>query len=78
MSYISQIRLMQSAGVSYFNYGTQRDGRKKLFDWYMTDPLSAEQKANLEKGGATIRGVKSEYAPEMQRALVCFDKKRPS
>lgn len=74
MSYFSQIKLMNSAGVSYYNYGTQRDGRKKLFDWYMVDTIGPEQKAMLEKCGATIRGARSEYAPELNRVLVCFDK----
>lgn len=73
MTYWNQIKIMQSAGVSYFNYGTKRNGRKKLFDWYATDPISENQKRILESGGATIRCTVSEYAPELRRVLVCFD-----
>lgn len=74
MQTIDQIRVMNNAGVSYFNFGTQRDGRKKLFDWYMTDKLTGEQVAQLQRHGATVRGTRSEYAPEIQRAIVCFPK----
>lgn len=73
MTYWSQIKLMQLAGVSYYDYGTHRVKGKKLFDWYKTDPLTEAQIEILQKGGATIRGIGSIYAPELRRALVCFD-----
>lgn len=74
MQTMDQIRVMNNARVSYFNFGTQRNGRKKLFDWYMTDKLSADQVQQLEAAGAHVRGTRSEYAPEIQRAVVCFNK----
>lgn len=74
MYYWNQIKLMQSAGVSYYDFGTHRLNGKKLYDWYKTDSLTDRQIDILLKGGATLRGVTSEYAPELKKVLVCFDK----
>jgi hypothetical protein len=69
-----EISIMNGLNISYFDYGLIKQGRKKLFNYYKTDKISAEQKHALEKAGCTIKGAFCEYAPEIRSVLICFPK----
>ena len=74
--YFYQVQSLNKLGVSYFEFGTIKQGRIKLYDYYKTDRLTPIQKNELIKLGCKIYKVGSTYAPEIIKAAICFPTKR--
>jgi len=64
------------AGVSYYDYGTIKQGKTALFDYYKSDKVTDEQLAIIRQycPDVQVKGVRSEYAPELRAVIVCFPK----
>jgi hypothetical protein len=71
--YTKQVRLILDAGLSYYDFGTIKQGRKKLYDYYKTDKITHDQKEFLESKGAIIKLSYCQYAPEIKSTLICFN-----
>lgn len=70
---IKQVHIVLEAGISYYEFGTIKQGRKKLYDYYKTDKITQQQKEFLESNGAIIKLSYCQYAPEIKSALICFN-----
>lgn len=72
----NQVRILESAGVTYYNFGALKQGRKKLADFYQSDKITTSQRDILEKAGCIIRGSFKEYAPELKSVMILFPMQR--
>lgn len=72
----NQVRILETAGVSYYNYGAIKEGRKKLADFYQCDKLTSSQLDILKSKGCIIKESFKQYAPELKSALILFPMKR--
>lgn len=69
--------LMHKLGVSYFAYGTIKNGRKKIADYYkLCSPISDNQLNQLKEYFPAITTGKSvsQYAPELKQAVLILPK----
>jgi hypothetical protein len=64
------------AGVSYHDFGTIKQGKTALFNYYKCDKVTDEQLATIRQYCPDVRlkGVRSQYAPELRSVIVCFPK----
>lgn len=64
------------AGVSYYAYGTIKQGKTALFNYYKADKVTDAQLEALREycPDVQVKGARSEYAPELRSVLVCFPK----
>ena len=64
------------AGVSYHDFGTIKQGKTALFNYYKCDKVTDEQLATIRQycPDVQLKGVRSQYAPELRSVIVCFPK----
>jgi len=68
-----------SAGVRYYENGTLKDKATgaRLFDYFKADAITPEQVETLRAycPDVQVKVARSQYAPEIRSALICFPKR---
>ena len=61
-------------GISYYDFGAIKNGRKKVADYFKTDRLTEDQRAAIVAAipPAYFLGAAPQYAPEIRRVLICI------
>lgn len=64
------------AGVAYHTYGTLKVGKTSYFNYYKADKVTDSQLEALREFCPDVRlkGIRSQYAPELQAVGVFFPK----
>ncbi len=67
---------LYSAGINYYDYGTIKQGKTALFNYYKCDKVTEDQLATIRQycPDVQVKGARSQYAPELRSVLVCFPK----
>ena len=69
-------RMLYRAGVSYHAFGTIKQGKTALFNYYKCDKVTAEQLATIRQycPDMQVKGIGATYAPELRSVALCFPK----
>jgi hypothetical protein len=64
------------AGVSYHAFGTIKQGRAALFNYYKCDKVTEEQLETIRQycPDVQVKGIAPTYAPELRSVALCFPK----
>lgn len=64
------------AGISYHAFGTIKQGRAALFDYYKCDKVTTEQLATIRQycPDMQVKVISATYAPELRSVALCFPK----
>ena len=67
---------LYSAGVSYHDYGTIKQGKTALFTYFKADKITDTQLAAIKAfcPDVQVKGLRSQYAPELTSVAICFPK----
>lgn len=64
------------AGVSYHAFGTIKQGKTALFEYYKCDKVSPDQLETIRAfcPDVQVKGISATYAPELRSVALCFPK----
>lgn len=65
---------LYSVGVNYHEFGTIKQGKKKVFDYFKAERLTDNQKSLILESipNCEFKTSSHQYAPEIKRALICI------
>lgn len=69
-------RKLYRAGISYHAFGTLKVCNTAYFDYFKADKITETQLVEIRKfcPDVQIKGIRSEYAPEIKGVAICFPK----
>lgn len=71
------MRAFETAGFTFYDFGSVKENGKKIADFYKGDPLKPEIREKLKASvpGVFFLGSSCQYAPELYSSLVCIPTK---